>query len=157
MDITWVNVVDTAVKIGLGSLITAISGYLILGKNQSHDDQKENKNQFFKLQEEKKSKYVAFLSQSQGLVQSHLFTSCTADTGEYKSYLHAFNEVQIISPDEIRLAAHNLLTSVNEFIVINKNGLERDLGKALREAVDKNLGFFQKMAQVEVTKSYEKT
>ena len=157
MDTTWINVADTAIKIGLGSLITAISGYLILSKNHSREDQKENQNQFTKLQEEKKTKYVAFLSQSQGLVQSYLFTSCYADTDEYKSYLHVFNEVQIISPDEVRLAAFNLLKSVNEFIVINKNGLERDLRKALRGDVDKNLGVFQKMAQIEVTKSYEKT
>lgn len=157
MDMTWINVADTAIKIGLGSLITAISGYLILSKNHSHEEQKENQNQFYRLQEEKKSKYVAFLSQSQALVQSHLFTSCTADTDEYKSYLHTFNEVQIISPDEVRLVAYNLLTSVNEFIVINKNGLERDLGKSLRGAVDKNLGFFQKIAQIEATKPYEKT
>ncbi|MFT7561785.1 MAG: hypothetical protein ACI93R_003716 [Flavobacteriales bacterium] len=27
MDLTWINVVDTAVKIGLGALISAASGY----------------------------------------------------------------------------------------------------------------------------------
>jgi len=156
MDLSWVNVADTAIKIGLGSLIASVSGYLILSKNQSYEEQKEKRAQFFKQQEEKKIRYIEFLSQSQGLVQSHLFASCMADTDEYKSYLHTFNEVQIISPDEVRLAAYNLLSAVNEFIVINKNGLEVDLGKKLRQSVDDRLGFFQKIAQIEVTKPYEK-
>jgi hypothetical protein len=73
MDLTWINVVDTAVKIGLGAFISAVSGYLILTKTQAHEGQKEEKLRYYQLQEEKKLKYVEFLSQSQELIQSHLF------------------------------------------------------------------------------------
>ncbi len=123
MDLSWINVADTAIKIGMGSLITAASGYLILSKNHSYEEQKEKRVQFFKQQEEKKEKYVEFLSQSQSLVQSHLFTSCMANTDEYKSYLHVFNEVQIISPDDVRQTAYNLLSAVNQIIVINNSSV----------------------------------
>lgn len=36
MDLTWVNVVDTAVKIGLGAFISALAAYVALNKSQSH-------------------------------------------------------------------------------------------------------------------------
>lgn len=157
MEITWVNVADTAVKIGLGALISAISGYVILKVNLSHEKQKEKQNYYYKQQEEKKIKYVEFLSQSQNLVQSYLNTKCTADTDQYKDYLRIFNEVQIISNDEIRLAAHGLLSAVCQFVVIRKNDQEIDLMKKMRHAIDEKTGFFQKMAQLEVTKPYEKT
>jgi hypothetical protein len=68
MDLTWISVVDTAVKIGFGALITAASGYLVLVRTQSHDEGKELKERFYKLQDEKKSKYVELLAQSQELV-----------------------------------------------------------------------------------------
>lgn len=157
MEQSWVSVIDTAIKIGLGALITAVSGYLVLRRSQIHEENKEQRERFYNLQEEKKRIYVEFLSLSQGLVQSHLIISCSCDTDEYKNYLRSFNEVQIISPDEIRLPAYDLLSAANEFAVINKNGLERELRKALRSNFDEKLGYFQKVVQLEVTKSYTKT
>ena len=73
MDLTWINVVDTAVKIGLGALISALAAYLALIKSQAHEDQKEARSHFYKLQEEKKSKYVELLVQSQELIQANLY------------------------------------------------------------------------------------
>lgn len=156
MEQSWISVVDTAIKIGMGAFITAVSGYLGLKRIQSHEEEKEQRERFYKLQEEKKRIYVEFLSLSQSLVQSHLLTSCSCDTDEYKNYLRSFNEVQIISPDEVRLSAYNLLSATNEFAVINKNGLERELGKALRSNFDEKLGYFQKVVQIEVTQPYKK-
>ena len=157
MDITWIEVADTAIKIGLGALITAVSGYLILLHSQSVEEEADRRNRFYKLQEEKKIKYVDFLSKSQALVQSYVSSSCDCDTDEYKNYLRAFNEVQILSSDHIRLQSHKLLMSVNEFIVTNKNGLERDIRCKLRVAVDENVSLLQKLVQLEVTKPYAKT
>lgn len=68
MDLTWINVVDTAVKIGLGALISVLAAYIALIKNQSHEDEKEARTNFYKLQEEKKLKYVELLVQSQELI-----------------------------------------------------------------------------------------
>ena len=157
MEITWIDVADTAVKIGLGALISAISGYIVLKIKLSHEEKKERRNYYYNLQEEKKVKYVEFLSQSQGLVQSYLNTSCTADTTEYKDYLRSFNEVQVISNDEVRMAAYDLLSAVGQFVVIRKNDQEVQLLKEMRSAVDKKTGLFQKLVQLEVTKPYEKT
>jgi len=38
MELTWINVADTAVKIGLGALISALSGYFGLITSQSMGD-----------------------------------------------------------------------------------------------------------------------
>jgi 5'-deoxynucleotidase YfbR-like HD superfamily hydrolase len=157
MDITWLNVADTAVKIGLGALISAASGYVVLRKSQSYEESKEVKNRFYKLQEEKKPKYVEFLAQSQELIQSNLFKSTSPDSDEYKLYLRAFNEVQIISNDEIRVCAFNLMSDVGSFVFLRKNEQEIELVDSLVKAAREKVSIFQKAAQLEVTKTYKKT
>ncbi|WP_145927154.1 hypothetical protein [Jeongeupia sp. USM3] len=154
MPLTWVEVADTAIKIGLGTLITAVSGYLVLRKTQQAEVLKERKNRFYKLQENKAEIYVNFLSQSHSLVQAYLLSSCTCNTDEYKSYLKTFSELQIKSPNEIRSSAHSLLGAVNEFISINKNGIEVELSKRLRSAVNEKAGQFQCAAQLELAKEF---
>ncbi len=157
MDLTWINVVDTAVKIGLGALISALAAYFALIKNQSHEDQKEARAQFYKLQEEKKSKYVELLVQSQELIQAHLCASCAPDSEGYKNYLRVFNEVQIISSDSIRLAAFNLVSDVQQFIFLNKNQQEIELVDKMVASAREKVSIFQKVAQNEVTQCYPKT
>ena len=157
MELTWISVADTAIKIGLGSVITAISGYLVLGMTQKNENLKEQKNRFYKFQEDRKTKYVEFLSQSHNLVQAHLYTSCSCDTEDYKNYLKIFSEVQIISCDEIRIVASNLLASVNGFISINKNTPELKLSENMRKSVNDNSGIFQKMAQEDISKVFSET
>jgi hypothetical protein len=39
--VTWIEVTDTAVKIGLSGIIVAISGYFLTKRNQKHDFNKE--------------------------------------------------------------------------------------------------------------------
>lgn len=157
MDLTWINVADTAVKIGLGALISALATYLALIKNQLHEEQKEARAQFYKLQEEKKCKYVELLVQSQELIQAHLYASCAPDSESYKKYLRAFNEVQIISSDSIRLAAFNLVSDVQAFIFLNKNQQEIDLIDKMAVSAREKVSIFQKVAQDEVTQCYQKT
>lgn len=157
MDLTWVNVADTAVKIGLGALISALAAYIVLVRSQSHENQKEYREHFYKLQEEKKSKYVELLVQSQELIQSHLYTSCSPDSDTYKKYLRAFNEIQIISNDPIRQAAFNLVSDVQVFIFLNKNQQEVDLLDKMVASARENVSMFKKVAQDEVTKCYQKT
>lgn len=155
MDLTWVNVADTAVKIGLGALISALAAYFALARSQSHENQKEYREHFYKLQEEKKSKYVELLVQSQELIQSHLYTSCSPDSDTYKKYLRAFNEVQIISNYPIRQVAYNLVLDVQAFIFINKIQQEVDLLDKMVASARANVSMFQKVAQDEVTKCYQ--
>lgn len=157
MELTWVNVVDSAVKIGLGALISAVSAYVIFMKSQSREAHKEEKARFYELRSEKKSKYVEFLSQSQELIQSHLYIDSRPDSGEYKKYMRTFNEVQIISNDDIRLAAYNLMSDVSAFIFLRKNDQDLALIDNMVRYAREKIAFFQKIAQEEVTRNYQKT
>jgi len=157
MDLTWINVADTAVKIGFGALITAVSGYLVLVKTQNHETKKEEKIHFYKLQDEKKVKYVEFLSQSQELKQSYLYTACSRNSEDYKKYLRAYNEIQIISEDAIRVAANNLVSAVSDSIFLNKDLQKETLERSIFHLANEKIGLFQKIAQAEVTKVYKKT
>lgn len=151
-----IDIVDTVVKIGLGVFISSVSSYLMLSKQQKHDIEKEERFLALKINEEKKLKYVEFLSLSQSLVQSYLRKSCTCDTEEYINYLRIYNEVQILSPDNVRKEAYYLLCAVNEFIVCNKNNPEVELIKRIRKQFDDKLSMFQKIAQLEVTEKRQK-
>ena len=157
MDLTWISVIDTAVKIGLGALITAASGYLVLVRTQSYEESKELKERFYKLQNDKKSKYVELLAQSQELIQSHLFIASEPDSEAYKLYLRSFNEVQIISNDEIRAAAFNMMSDVSSFIFRRKNEQETELLDGMVKSAREKVSIFQKIAQLEVTKCYQRT
>ena len=156
MDLTWINVADTAVKIGLGALIYALFEYLRLINSQLHEDQKDARLHFYKLQEEKKSKYVELLVQSEELIQSHLYSSCSPDSESYKKYLRSFNEVQIISNDSIRTAAFYLVSDVKAFVILNKNQQEIGLVDKMVASAREKVFVFQKVAQDEVTKHYQK-
>ena len=157
MDLTWINVADTAVKIGFGAVISAVSGYLVLAKTQNYETRKEEKIHFYKLRDEKKEKYIEFLSQSQELKQSYLNIDCTRDSEDYKKYLRAYNEIQIISNDAIRVAASNLVSAVSDSIFLNKNLQDSSLESNVFKVVNERVGLFQKIAQAEVTKVYKKT
>lgn len=153
MDLTPIDVLDTAIKIGLGSLITAISGLAVLKMTQSHEEKKELKNYYYKAQEERKTIYVNFLSQSQSLVQEHLLSPCNCRGDDYKNYLRIYSEVQIISPDHIRISSYELLSAVNQFIVFDHSrGLE--ISREMRKTVNEKVGIFQKLAQEDVTRVF---
>jgi hypothetical protein len=157
MDLTWINVADTAVKIGFGAIVSGVSAYYILVKTQTNETKKEEKIHFYKFQDEKKSKYVEFVSQSQELIQSYLYTDCARDSEYYKKYLRAYNEIQIISDDAIRIAANNLVLGVSDSIFLNKNNPSPTAESSIFKAANERLSLFQKIAQAEVTKVYKET
>lgn len=149
---TGIEVLDSAVKIGLGASISAVSGYFILHLTHKHNVRTEEIANLRKTNDYKKFLYVDFLSHSQALVQTYYDISSDGKDKEYLSYLRIYNEVQIISSDTIRDCAHELLCSVQEFIVIRKNEQERDLLKLMRERIDKALASFQYLAKNDVCK-----
>lgn len=57
-ELTLINVIDTSVKIGLGALITAVSGYLILRQTQKGQIKSEYR--------EEKRKYIGELLEAIG-------------------------------------------------------------------------------------------
>ncbi|MDO6785151.1 hypothetical protein Q4583_13605 [Neptunomonas phycophila] len=147
---TWIEIVDTVVKVGLGALISGVFSYLTLLKTKKHEfdllDKQRRKEDTF----EKKDVYLSYLSEAQALVQTYITSSCYCDTPEYKSFLKTYNRLQITAPDPIRAVAHRLLCAVNEFIVINKEGLERDLRKGMRQKIDESLGELQLLAKLDL-------
>lgn len=156
MELSWIDIVDTAVKIGFGAIITAISGYIVLVRSQSYESTKEIKEHFYKLQDEKKIKYVEFLAQSQELIQSHLYISSMPNSEEYKCYLRIFNEVQVVSSDEVRVIAYKVMSATSNFIFLNKNAQDTKLVDDMIELAREEIALFQKLAQIEVTQSYKK-
>ncbi|MEQ6889109.1 hypothetical protein ABE957_10535 [Halomonas sp. CS7] len=157
MDLTWISIADTAVKIGFGATISALSGYFVLVKKQGHEDRKEQRKYFHMLQEEKKSKYVEFLSLSQELIQNYLYDSCSPAADDYKRYLRIFNEVQIISSDAIRVTAFEAMHAVQSFILLRKNQQEHRLLEEMVKDARKKISKLQKVAQKEVTRRYQYT
>src|SRR5690554_3795992 len=98
------EVIDSAVKIGLGALITAISGYLILWRNQSFEEKKRWEEHFYKNQAERKSLYIEFSAKSHSLIQEYDYKYCDPSGEVYKDYLLSFNSIQILAPDVVREA-----------------------------------------------------
>ena len=54
------SVVDTTVKIGLGSIITAVSGYLVLRQNHTHENEKELRKFFINNKMKRNSSMLSF-------------------------------------------------------------------------------------------------
>lgn len=104
----------------------------------------------------KKIKYVELLAQSQELIQSHLYKSCLPDSDLIKKYLRTFNEVQIISSDAIRVIAYNLIFDVQSFACLNKEQQEIELMDKMVASARVKISCFQKAAQDEVTRRYQK-
>lgn len=157
MDCAWVGVVDTAIKIGLGAVVAGISGYVVLIKSQSHELEKERRARYFDMQEEKKKKYVEFLAQSQILIQTHIDKMANLESEGYLTYLRSFNEIQILAGDELRMAAYDVSSSVTEFMIWNKEGTSQEVFESLKSKALNKIGFFQKLAQADVTQPYTKT
>lgn len=151
MPITPIEVLDTAIKIGLGSLITAVSGYFVLKKTHSNERYKEKINRYYNSQEERKNKYIEFIAQSQSITQKYIETSCNCQEDDYINYIRIFSEVQIISDNQMRVAAYKVYTAVNEYIVFNSSN-DHDLSLKMRKSVNDAVGQFFAVAQVNVSK-----
>ncbi|MBD5779933.1 hypothetical protein IEN85_10575 [Pelagicoccus sp. NFK12] len=153
MENEWIDTIDTALKIGLGALIAGFFGWLGNRQNHNHELNKEQRKRRIEDLQKKEDRFVDFLSRSQNLVQSHLYTSLDAGSNEYQEYLRSFNLLQISNSDEVRMAAYNLMDATNQFAIGNKNTPDMDYQKSLRKNFDEKLGFFQKVAQLEISKT----
>ena len=151
MDSTWIEVVDTAIKIGLGAIVAGMSGYLALIKSQSHEVEKEHRVRYFDLQEEKKKKYVEFLTQSQILIQTHIHKIANLESESFLTYIKTFNEIQILVEDKLRKASYDIFSSVTIFIISSKTNQNEELFNELKSDALEKIGYFQKLAQADVT------
>jgi len=151
---TWIEVLDSAVKIGLGAIISAAAGFLMLFRNQKHELTKDEALHQRQVAAGKKSLYVDFLTTSHVLVQKYRDSQCRADGEDYFSYLKLYHELEIIADDPLRVCAFQLLDAVNVFIVLRKGEMQdEELFRAMRGAVDSKIGEFQYLAKQDINSS----
>lgn len=135
MAVEWVEVADNAVKIGLGSLITILGGWLTLRLTHQHEIKKNEYEQRLKEIDKKTERYVDFLSISQLLMQRYLYESCDPRSEDYTEYMRLHNIVSISSTPEIRLLAFDTQAKVSQFILVRKPNEDIDFYRnAARDA-----------------------
>jgi hypothetical protein len=157
--LTLIDVIDSAVKIGLGAVIGSVSSYFTLKKTQSFEVDKRKEDSFNKLLDERKSAYIEFSSLSHTLIQKFQYEWCDVSGDEYQSYLVLHSKVQILSPDIIRSAMGETFNAVTQFISFNKKIISQDdltseLHDKLMFTAREKLAIFQKYAQLDVTQTY---
>lgn len=158
---TWIEVIDSAIKIGLGALIAASAGYLSLRKTHGHEIEKRKEERFYKNLDDRKSVYLEFSVQSHGLIHKYDHAWCDSASEDFKLYLTEFNKIQIICPDNVKTLATDVFNSVTTFITFNKSNLgfgDEELTKLhdnLRSKARLKLATFQKAAQLDVNQVCE--
>jgi len=148
---TWIEVIDSAVKIGLGAMISAVAGFFMLFRNQKHEITKDEALHQRQIAASKKALYVDFLTTSHVLVQKYRDNQCRADGEDYFSYLRLYHELEIIANDPLRICAFNLLNAVNHFITLPKGDMQdNEIFRAMRGEVDNKIGEFQYLAKQDI-------
>ncbi|WP_299664457.1 hypothetical protein [uncultured Psychromonas sp.] len=153
---TLIDILDSAVKIGLGAVITAIASYVTLNKTQAFESTKRSEEYFYKKQDERKSIYVSFSILSQTLIQKYEFSWCEKSGDDYKEYIAAYNHVQILSSNFVRNHATVVFNAVTVFVGFHQSESDEtiELHKNLRNQAIESLAAFQAIAQYVVIQSY---
>ena len=120
MAVEWVDVADSAVKIGLGALITIIGGWVTLKLTHRHEIRKEALAQRLRDIDKKTDRYIDFLSSSQTLMQKYLYESCEPGSEDYTDYMRLHNIVSLTSSSELRVYAFDTQAKVSQFILLSK-------------------------------------
>lgn len=149
---TWVDVADTAIKIGLGAVIAAVSGYIALKRTQSFEMGKKKAEAFNKQLEERKIAYIEFSALSSTLIKKYDHASCEPSGDDYIAYLTLHSKIQILACDGIRKCMGEAFNSVSAFILSNTT--EYELKDKLREKAKNSIAVFQMYAQQDITRVY---
>ncbi|MDW3779717.1 peptidase M14 [Kluyvera cryocrescens] len=120
MALEWVDVADSAVKIGLGALITIVGGLITLKLTHRHEIRKEAVAQGLRDIDKKTDRYIDFLSSSQLLMQKYLYESCDPGGEDYTNYMRLHNIVSLTSSSELRVYAFDTQAKVSQFILLRK-------------------------------------
>lgn len=153
----WIEVADTAIKIGLGAFIAAVASVLTILITQKHDLQKRNEDRFYKNQDERKIAYINFSTQSHALLKKYDYQWCNPSEEDYAEYLSSFSKVQILAEDRVRTCATDTLNAVSVYIFFNKSNIgsgDPDIGQLhnnLHSKAKESIAFFQKLAQLDIT------
>lgn len=150
---TYVDVLDSFVKIGSGAIVGALASYITLRSNQKHEIAKDITLHQRQISASKKLLYVDFLTTSHVLVQKYRDIQCRADEEDYFAYIRLYHELEIVADDPLRICAFNLLNAVNEFIVFHKadrDADDREIFRMMRARIDEVIGEFQYLAKQDI-------
>lgn len=151
---TLLDILDTAVKIGLGTFISAISGYAVLRKTQKHEKELKKSEHINKLQEHKRSLYINYSTQSDLMLEKYQSSTMATTDVDFLDYLRAYNELQILCSDDIRVVSTSVYNLVIAYSGANKlTGNEELHGEILLEARNAIRGF-QKIVQLDCLSAF---
>ena len=149
MVVEWVNVADSAVKIGLGALITIVGGWITLKLTHRHEIRKEALAQRLRDIDKKTDRYIDFISSSQLLMQKYLYDSCDPGDEDYINYMRLHNIVSLTSSPELRVHAFDTQCKVSQFILIRKPN-ELEVIDSYRDAARKACSVLQGAVSAEL-------
>ncbi|EMW7203820.1 peptidase M14 [Salmonella enterica] len=147
MALEWVDVADSAVKIGLGALITIVGGWITLKLTHLHEIRKEAVAQRLRDIDKKTDRYIDFLSSSQLLMQKYLYESCDPGGEDYTDYMRLHNIVSLTSSSELRVYAFDTQAKVSQFILLRKLS---DLIDSYRNAARDSVSMLQGVVSAEL-------
>lgn len=147
MAVEWVDVADSAVKIGLGALITIVGGWITLKLTHRHEIRKEAVAQRLRDIDKKTERYIDFLSSSQLLMQKYLYDSCDPGGEDYTDYMRLHNCVSLTSSSELRVYAFDTQAKVSQFILLRKPS---DLIDSYRDAARNSVSVLQGVVSAEL-------
>ncbi|EPN5090169.1 hypothetical protein ACT0MM_004567 [Escherichia coli] len=140
----WVDVADNAVKIGLGSALTILGGYLTLKLSQRHELRKEALIQRRKDFEVETERYVNFLSSSRMMLDKYMMSSFRPDGEDYIEYTRQHETVSLTCASntmrELALDAYYAVSHACTMGTANRDE-KAPARKKAKEALDKFQGF----------------
>jgi hypothetical protein len=151
--LTWIEVVDTGLKIGLGAFFGVGGTLLTLWMNHKHEINKISIERTYKENDEINLLYIDFSVQSHRLIEIFEYKSCDTTSSEYINYLTVFHKLQILSTDRVKAATTSTFNKVLVHIVANKNNEVYEHHDQLRDGARKSLAIFQAVTRAEYNES----
>lgn len=153
MAVEWVDVADSTVKIGLGSVIALITTCVTLKVTHRHEFKKELIAQRRKELDVKTERYINFLSSSRMMLQKHKFASFQHDSHDYIEYIRLHEIISVTAENDVRIHAFDTFSSVDQAITMGT--AERVEKKPIHDKAQEALQIFQVTVNSELRKEKE--
>lgn len=143
------EVADNAVKIGLGSALTILGGYLTIKLSHGHELKKEALVQRRKDFDVKAGRYIDFLSTSRMMMQKYMISPFRPDGEDYIEYTKLHEMVSLMSTNRVmRQLAFDAYLAVSQACLMGT--ANRDEKAPVRAEAEKLVSQFQANANDEL-------
>lgn len=139
---------DSAVKIGLGSIIALLTTRVSLKLTHNHELKKEAMAQCRKELDVKAERYINYLSCARVILQKHKFAPFQHDSNDYIEFTRLHDIISVTAENEIRNDAFNSYNVVSQAIIMGT--AQRDEKKPVHEAAQTALDIFQASANADL-------